>query len=1005
MNIKSKNMKHFLCFFMLCFFVFNHVAAQTNTVTVGGVVTDSSRDPLIGVSIGVKGASTGTTTDIDGNFTLKVTPGSTLVFSYVGYHSKEVLVDKAQQLSVILQQDSELLEEVIVIGYGSVKKKDLTGSISAIGEKEFNKGVVTSPAQLLSGKVSGVQITSNGGRAGAGSTIRIRGGASLNASNDPLIVVDGVPISSGLSGSSDALSMINPSDIESMNILKDASATAIYGSRASNGVILITTKKGASGKMSINITSNNSLSYNSKKVDVLSGNQFRDLVNTYGNTTQINRLGEYNTDWQDEIYRTAFTTDNNVSLSGKSGILPYYVSLSFLDNNGILKTDNMKRTSMAVNLTPKFLDDHLSVSVNLKGTISNARFGNGDAIGAALRMDPTQPVKAAGYDMFNGYWSWMANDKDPSKGPLSLGTKNPVALLESKKDKGDTYRSIGNMQLDYKMHFLPELKANLNLGYDIAKGKGKVSVPTWAPQAYTLGGENKEDGGFYPGGERSKYEQTKRNLLMEFFLNYNKTLEEIKSSIDVMGGYSYQDWKTTDNLYVKTTYDGTKELEVPAFAETYAQNTLISYFGRLNYTFMDKYMLTASVRRDGSSRFSKDHRWGTFPSGALAWRINEEDFMKGFKALYNLKLRLGVGKTGQQEIDNYGYIASFSPSGNEGAYYQFGDQYYSLWRPDAYDPNRKWETTTTYNGGLDYGFFNNRVYGSVDVYFKKTKDLLNTVPLAIGENNTNQITKNIGSMENKGVELSLTVVPIDNKNITWEMSANATYNNAKITKLTVNDNDPNNDFILLTGDISGGTGTKIQRHAVGHAPSTFYMYKQLYNANGSPIDGSYADLNGDGVIDDKDRYMSKSSIPKWFLGFNTSFRYQSWTLSTSLRSNIGAYVYNNFASNNGVTSEIMQNDFSSNGSSDIFKTWFSKQNLLSDYYLQNATFLKMDYLTLSYEFPKIFKNINRLAASFTVQNVFTATKYKGVDPEISGGIDNNFYPNPRTFLIGINLNF
>lgn len=1000
-------MKHFYCFFMLCFFVFSNVVAQTNTVTVGGVVTDTSSDPLIGVSIGVKGGSNGTTTDVDGNFTLKVTPGSTLVFSYVGYHTKELVVQESLNLNIVMQQDSELLEEVVVIGYGSVKKKDLTGSISAIGQKEFSKGVVTSPAQLLSGKVSGVQITSNGGRAGAGSTIRIRGGASLNASNDPLIVVDGVPISSGLSGSSDAMSMINPSDIESMNILKDASATAIYGSRASNGVILITTKKGASGKLSVNVTSNNSLSYNSKKVDVLSGDQFRSLVNTYGSTNQINKLGEYSTDWQDEIYRTAFTTDNNVSLSGTAGILPYYVSLSFLDNNGILKTDNMKRTSMAVNLTPKFLDDHLSVNVNLKGTISSARFGNGDAIGAALRMDPTQPVKADGYDMFNGYWTWMADNSDYSKGPLSLATKNPVALLESKKDKGDTYRSIGNMQLDYKMHFLPELRANLNLGYDIAKGKGKVSTPTWAPQAYTLGGERpaSEGGGFYPGGERSKYDQDKRNLLMEFFLNYNKTFEEIKSAIDVMGGYSYQDWKTTDNLYPRTTYDGSKELEVPVFANTYSQNTLISYFGRLNYTFMDRYMLTASVRRDGSSRFSKDHRWGTFPSAALAWRVNEENFMKGFKALYNMKLRLGVGKTGQQEIDNYGYIASFSPSANAGAYYQFGDQYYSMWRPDAYDPNRKWETTTTYNGGLDYGFFGNRVYGSVDVYLKKTKDLLNTVPLAIGENNTNQITKNIGSMENKGVELSLTVVPIDNKDITWEVSANATYNNAKITKLTINDNDPNNDYILLTGGISGGTGTNIQRHAVGHAPSTFYMYKQLYNADGKPIDGAYADLNGDGVIDDNDRYLGKSSVPKWFLGFNTSFRYQSWTLSTSLRSNLGAYVYNNFASNNGNFDQTLQNDFLSNGSTDIFNTLFSKQNLLSDYYLQNASFLKMDYLTLSYEFPKIFKGINRLAASFTVQNVFTATKYKGVDPEISGGIDNNFYPNPRSFMLGINVNF
>lgn len=1005
MKFKTEKILISLCFFMFNLTTLSSLSAQGADKRISGKVVDESKEALIGVSVFEEGTSRGTITDADGVFELSISPDAVVTFSYLGFEPQKVKVGNQSSFLITLSEDKQVLDEVVVIGYGSVKKKDLTGSISAIGEKEFSKGITTSPAQLLSGKVSGVQITSNGGRAGAGSTIRIRGGASLNASNDPLIVVDGVPISSGLSGSSDALSMINPNDIESMNILKDASATAIYGSRASNGVILITTKKGTSQKLQINVSSNNSLAYNSKKVDVLSGNQFRDLVNTYGNASQINMLGEYSTDWQDEIYRTAFTTDNNVSLSGTMGILPYYVSLSFLDNNGILRTDNMKRTSMAINLTPKFLDDHLSVNLNLKGTLGSSRFGNGDAIGAALRMDPTHPVKAEGYDMFNGYWSWMANNNDFSQGPSSLATKNPVALLESKNDKGKTYRSIGNLQLDYKMHFLPELRANLNLGYDIAKGKGDVTVPTWAPQSYTSGGERpaSEGGGFYPGGERSKYDQNKRNLLMEFYFNYNKTFDVIKSAIDVMAGYSYQDWKTTDNLYNKTTFDGSKDLEIPAFPKTHNQNTLISYFGRLNYTLMDKYMLTVSLRRDGSSRFSKDNRWGTFPSAALAWRLNEESFLKGFKALYNLKLRLGVGVTGQQEIDNYGYIASFSPS-NSGAYYQFGDQFYSIWRPDAYDPNRKWETTTTYNAGLDYGFFGNRVFGSIDVYKKKTKDLLNTVPLAIGENNTNQITKNIGSMENKGVEFSVSVLPISNKDITWEVAFNATYNDSKITKLTVNDNDPRNEYVLLTGGISGGTGTMVQSHAVGHTPGTFYLYKQLYNSDGKPIDGAYADLNGDGIIDDNDRYFSKNSVPKWFLGFNTSFRYKSWTLSTSLRSNLGAYVYNNFASNNGNFAQVLQNDFLSNGSTNILETKFSQQNLLSDYYLQNATFLKMDYLTLSYQFPLI-KGINRLTASFTVQNVFTATKYSGVDPEISGGIDNNFYPNPRSFILGLNLNF
>lgn len=1012
MNIKTKFWKHSLSFLVLNLFVLCQIMAQVQTVPVTGVVLDEQQEPLIGVSVSVKGSSVGTITNIDGEFSLSVEPGSTLDFSYVGYESGELLINQSGYYRILMKENTKALEEVVVIGYGSVKKKDLTGSIAAIGEKEFNKGSITSPAQLLTGKISGVQVTSNGGRAGGGARIRIRGGASLNASNDPLIVVDGVPISSGLSGSSDALTMINPNDIESMNVLKDASATAIYGSRASNGVILITTKKGSkafgSGKMNINFTTNNSLSYNSKKVDLLNANQFTDLVLNSPSATenQIAMLGTANTDWQKEIYRTAFTTENNLSFSGVTGILPYYVSASFTDNNGILKTDNMKRGTLAVNLSPTFLDDHLSVNVNLKGTYGQSRFGNSGAIGAALRMDPTKPVKAPGFELFNGYWTWLSNPSDPNKGPVSLATKNPVAQLESRNDKGDTYRSIGNVQLDYKMHFLPELKANLNLGYDVAKGKGNVVVAPWGPQEFTNGGINPETGLYNVGGSRSKYNQDKRNVVMEAYLNYNKTFDEIYSKIDLMGGYSYQDWKTTDDNYPTTTYDYGVELSKPVFANTYSQNTLISYFGRLDYTLLDKYMLTSSVRRDGSSRFSKKNRWGTFPSVALAWRINEETFLKNFTNLYNLKLRLGIGQTGQQEIDNYGYFATFSPS-NSGGFYQFGDQFYSVWRPDAYDANRKWETTTTYNTALDYGFFGNRINGSIDVYLKKTKDLLNTVPLAVGENNINEITKNIGAMENKGVEFQVNFVPVETNLMTWDFGFNATWNKSKITKLTINDGDPNNDYILETGGITGGTGMKVQRHAVGYSPYTFWLFKQLYTADGRPIDGAYADLNGDGSIDAADRYLGKSPEPKWYLGFSTNFRYAEWTIGTSLRSNLGQYVYNNIYSDGAVYDNVLQNSFLQNSPKDILKTKFNLRNLQSDYYLQNASFLKMDYIRLSYDFSKYLIGLKgkSLTASFTVQNVFTITKYSGVDPEIAGGIDNNFYPNPRTFILGLNLNF
>lgn len=977
---------------MLGMFMTLSVLAQS-PINVRGTITDAKGEPIIGASILLQGTSTGVVTDYDGNFSIQAPGNGTLVISYVGYVTQTIAIQNRTNIHVILEEDTELLEEVIVIGYGTAKKTDLTGSIASISEKDFQKGLVTDPASLISGKVAGVQIISNGGRAGGGATIRIRGGASLNASNDPLIVIDGMPVETGsISGSSNALSMINPNDIETMNILKDASATAIYGSRASNGVIIITTKKGQSGKLNIGLNSQNSIGMVAKRMEVLTADEFRNLVenNPYTRDTYTNMLGTANTDWQKEIYRTAFTTDNNLNISGIVGeSFPYRVSVGFMSQDGTLKTDNVKRTTAGINLNPSLLDNHLKINLNLKGTYTQSRFADGGAIGNALRMDPTQPVNADGFDELNGYWAWMQQSGDINK----LATRNPVALLNGRDDRGDVLRSLGNIQLDYMFHFLPDLHANVNLGYDLSVGKGDVITQPWSPAFYTKG---------QPSGERSKYKQENRNLLFEGYLNYTKQLNAA-NRLEMMGGYSYQDWLTTNHNYPIYYFDGTTEKEKPTFETDKPQHTLISLFARLNYSLLDKYLLTATVRRDGSSRFSQNNRWGTFPSLAFAWRLNEEGFLKEVDALSNLKLRLGWGLTGQQEIGNYEYIAKYSYSENT-ARVQFGDKYYNMYRPDGYDSKRRWESTTTSNIALDFGFINNRVNGSIDFYNKETKDLLNNTPLAMGGNFINSITQNIGRMNNKGIETNINFVAIDNREMRWDLGFNFTYNKSEITQLTLNDN--NDDYVgAIFGDISGGSGNQAMIHSVGYRPSMFYVYKQLYTSEGNPIDRGYADMNGDGVINDKDRYRFHSSSPDYYMGFNTSFTYKQWTASTSLRASVGNYIFNNTNFDLGTLGQVMNpNNFLMNSSTDLTKTMFYSPQWVSDYFVENASFLKMDYLSLGYDFGKITNNID-LRLNATVQNVFTWTKYTGIDPEIQGGIDNNFYPNSRTFTLGLNLNF
>jgi len=987
-----------MCILFVCLLFSLNLSAQ-NLKKVTGTVVDDVGDPVIGASVAEKGTTRGIVTDLDGNFELQVADNAVLVISYLGYISQEIPVGNQTNFDILLKEDLQQLSEVVVIGYGTMKKSDLTGSITAIDSKDFQKGMVSNPASLITGKVAGVQITSNGGRAGGGNQIRIRGGASLNASNDPLVVIDGVPVDNGsISGMSNPLSTINPNDIESMNVLKDASATAIYGSRASNGVIIITTKKGAAGKdgkkVNVDFSTQNSIATIARRVEVLTGDQFRDIVTAQAQqryegdraNDYINLLGTANTDWQKEIFRNAFTTDNNISLSGAAGFLPYRVSAGFMSQDGILDTDNMKRGTLAVNLSPTFLDKHLTVNVNFKGTNSHSRFGNSDAIGAALRMDPTKPVTADGFDSYNGYWQWLFS------GALnSLATRNPVSLLYAKDDEADVLRSLGNVQLDYKFHFLPDLRANLNLGYDVSHGSGTTVTQPWSPAEY-------------PNGRRTQFDQKKQNLLLEFYLAYAKQINSA-NRIELMGGYTWQDWQTKDKAFDEYYYDNTTVAK-QAGNTVPPHNRLISFYGRLNYNLMEKYLLTATVRRDGSSRFSPENRWGTFPSVALAWRLSEEGIFKNIDALSNLKLRLGWGVTGQQDLNSdFGWLPVYEYS-DANAQVQFGNSYYQGWRPSGYDASRKWEQTTTKNIGLDWGFVNNRIYGSVDYYQKHTIDLLNEVPLPAGSNFTPYIVKNIGSMDNWGVETNLGVVAINTKDIQWEVGFNLTYNHTEIEKLSLNDG-PESDYKgAMVGGISGGTGNTIQIHKVGYAPNTFYVYRQVYDENGKPLEGIYEDINGDGVINDQDLYLYHKPAPDWYMGFNTSFTYKRFTASTALRASIGNYVYNNVNSDMGNFSQTLNpNSFLMNNVVDGLNTNFYDRQLLSDYYVQDASFLKMDYIQLAYDFGKVFKDKANLRANFTVQNVFTLTKYDGIDPEMANGIDNNFYPNPRTFSIGIGLNF
>ncbi|WP_267405423.1 SusC/RagA family TonB-linked outer membrane protein [Chryseobacterium sp. GM_Chr_2] len=872
------------------------------------------------------------------------------------------------------------IEEVVLIGYGKQKKTDLTGSVTAISAKDFNEGSINSPEQLIQGKTSGIQITNNGGAPGAGSTIRIRGGSSLNALNDPLIVIDGVPVdTNGISGATNPLALINPNDIESFSILKDASAAAIYGSRASNGVVIITTKRGTTGKLKANYTTTTSVYNKMGNIDMLSADEFRKVVKEKATSVYQGYLGNANTNWQDQIYQTAVGVDNNISLSGGIKGLPYRLSLGYLNQEGIIRTNTIERTTGALNLNPKFFDKHLEVSLNLKGTYVENRFKDDGAIGSAVVFDPTQNVYDPSFTNYGGYWEWLQGDGKPN----TNATKNPVSMLNQRWDLSYVKRLIGNIQFDYKFHFLPELRANLNVGYDYSDSNGNTRVLPTVASAFN----NK--------GSYRRYTQEKKNKLLDFYFNYLKTFESIKSTVDFTAGYSYQDWQRSEPF--APTVFGTGALDPATGNDSFTQNTIISYFGRLNYTFNEKYLLTASLRRDASSRFSEENRVGYFPSVALAWRIDQEGFLKDSKTISTLKLRAGWGQTGQQEIDknDYPYLPRYILS-NSGAQYQLGDTFYNTYRAQGYDKNIKWETTTTTNLGLDFGFLNDKISGTIDVYQKESRDLLSFIPVPALSNLTNYLLTNVGNMRNRGIEANVNVKAVKTDSFSWEFNVNATHFRSEVTNLDSSQ--------VLVNSIGGATGTTIQVHTEGYQPNSFYVYQQVYDTAGKPIEGAYVDRNGDGIINNDDLYRYKSPAPDVLLGFSSKFNYKNWDLGFTMRASIGNYVYNNVASQYGTEQGINLNQYLQNIQVSYLDTGFKRTQLLSDYYVENASFVRMDNINLGYNFPRFIKD-SKLRIFGSVQNAFIITKYSGLDPEVFNGIDNNLYQRPRVYSLGFNFQF
>ncbi|MFB9055526.1 SusC/RagA family TonB-linked outer membrane protein [Mariniflexile ostreae] len=946
---------------------------------VKGTVTEQSASiPLPGVNVIIKGTTTGVATDFDGKFDIQTKVGDVLVFSFIGYQTKEVTYTGQTLLNVQLSENAAQLNEVVVIGYGSVKKEDLTGAVDMVNADDFNKGPVLSPQQLISGKVAGVSVTSAGGAPGEGQNIIIRGQGSLSLERTPLYVIDGFPIDKGsVGGSRNPLNFINPNDIESIVVLKDASATAIYGSRAANGVILITTKKGKDTGFKFSLNSSTTVSTPIDQVDVMSANQFRALINQTGTADNIALLGNANTNWQDQIYTNAYGSDHSFSALGNAFGVPIRASLGYTGQDGVLKNDNLSRTTGSINIKPSLLDNHLKLDLNARGMYTQNTFANRDAIGSAIDFDPTKPI----YDVnskYGGYFSWI--DSNTGNRP-SLAPTNPVALIDLVDDTSEVRRLVANAKVDYNLHFFEELTATVNLGLDEQNSHGRKVTSDLIPTADETW-----------NGSRTSFTQQATNKLFDAYLTYEKSFEDIHN-FTAVAGYSYQSFE-----FNNTSFDSEKEedgLEYEFLDKS--KNVLLSYFGRVNYSFNEKYLLTASLRADASSKLNPDDRWGYFPSVAAAWNIHKESFLKD-TALNELKLRIGYGEVGNVNgLGDYKFLTRYDGS-QATAGYQFGNAYYQTYRPSPINENLRWEVGQTLNIGVDYAFLSRRISGSVNVYSKKTKDLISNSFIDPFTNFGNQIEANIGDMENRGIEFNLNLIPVRNDNFEWSLNYNIALNENEITNL------PDQQFV---GGITGGTGNNIQTHIKGEAPFSFLVYEQVYDTNGRPIEGAYVDRNNDQVINEDDKYINHDPYADVTMGLGTNLSFKQWDLAIVTRANMGNYIYDNVASRAGTLNRATENGILTNLDTDYYTTGFKKftdNGLLSDHYVKDASFFKIDNITLGYTLNNVFKDTTfRFYGS--VQNVLTVTDYDGLDPEVYGGIDNNFYPRPRTYVLGVNIDF
>ena len=959
---------------LFCAF-FVSINLYSQSLLNGKVTDDMSSDPIAGVNVIVKGTSSGTASDFDGNFNITVNQGDVLVFSYVGYSTKEINYNGQLSLNVSMSEDASQLDEVLLIGYGSVTKDDLTGAADLITSDDFNQGSVLSPEQLISGKLAGVSVTSGGGAPGEGQAIRIRGLGSLSLTNSPLIVVDGVPLNDGgVGGSRNALNSINPADIESMTVLKDASATAIYGSRGANGVILISTFKGKDNEFKYNFTSKFSTYSPIDQVDVLTTSEFTQMILDSGDQAYIDQLGSYDTNWQDVIYQKALGKEYNFSANGSLYGIPTRFSLGMGEHNGVLLGDSFNRNTISLNMNPSLMNDKLAIDFNFRMMDTKNDFADRGAIGNAVRFDPTKPVFNG--SQYGGYYAWI----DPSSGnQYAIGAPtNPLALLNLIDDNSDVERIITNLKLDYDLP-MDGLKATINLAYDDASSDGSratsemipTSDPTW-------------------NGALSTYTQSATNTLLDAYLTYEKSFEN--SSLNAVAGYSYQAFEFDNLSYDSEAEEDGNDYE---FIDK-SKNVLLSYFGRLNYDINGKYLLTATMRADASSKLNPDDRWGFFPSFAMAWNVDKEDFFKG-DLFDSLKIRLGYGQVGNVNgLGDYKFLTRYTGSTST-AYYQFGDSFYQTFRPEPINPDLRWEIGETLNLGIDYSMFNNKLNGSVNIYQKTTKDLIAYTLVDPFTNFGNRIDANIGDMENKGIELNFNFPLMTTDDYENIIDFNIAFNDNVVTRL------PDQQFI---GGISGGVGNTIQTHVEGEAPYSFLVYQQVYGTDGTPIEGVYVDRNNDNIINDDDRYIKEDPFADIIMGLTNSVRYKSWDFSITARASIGNYAYNNLASNAVFNAAASVNNILNNIHSDYLSTGFidfTENSLLSDHYIQEASFVKIDNISIGYNLST--KNGCKVRVFGSLQNVATFTDYKGIDPEIYGGIDNNFYPRPQTGVFGVTFEF